>query len=117
MKKLHRLFAAAALLAVTAPALANGTAPRIQNACVTFPNAEVARITGMVFDAEWNAQAVAPLPLGVCENAMPNVQGVSYVCDVPAAVKGATLTLVAADSDYNFSAPVEVKIEYGCTYF
>lgn len=116
MKKMHRILAAAALVTAAAPVLA-GTAPRIQNACVTFPNAEVARITGLVYDAEWNAKAVAPLPLGVCLNDMPNVSGVSYTCEVPASVIGSTLSLVAADAEYSFSAPVKVKIQYGCTYF
>jgi hypothetical protein len=75
----------------------------------------VARISGMVSDADWDAQTVAPLGIGTCMNDMPNVSGVSYVCDVTSSTT--KLTLVSGDKEYNFSAPVEVEVRKGCTYY
>lgn len=117
MNRIVQSVVAASLLLVGTNAMANSP-PQIISACVTFPTADIARITGMVYDPDWNGHFVGPLPLGVCmDQTEPNIKGMTYVCDVPAQIRGATITLVAADKQYAYSAPVEVKIEPGCTFF
>src|SRR5688572_16669817 len=81
---------------VASQAIAAGTPPTIVNACVIFPSPGVARISGIVTDPEFDAVAVTPLGVGTCLNGTPNVFGVVYICDVPAAA--GSVTLVAVDS-------------------
>lgn len=113
MKYTTRILASLALL-FSASAFA-GSAPTITNACVTFPKAGVARISGMVTDPDWDAKTVGPLVVGICLNGANNVSGVSYVCDVPAEAE--RVTLVAADAESNYSAAVYADIKLGCTYY
>lgn len=105
--------AAAVLLSSTA--LAAGTPPTIRSACVAFVQPTVARISGIVTDPDFDTQLAAPLGVGGCLNGTPDVWGVSYVCDVPTSTN--QVTLVAADSQGNFSTPVLVKLVLGCRFF
>lgn len=115
MSKIARLVAGVVLASAASTALATGTPPVINSACVSFPKAGVARISGLVTDADWDARTVAPLVVGVCLSKTPNVIGTSYYCDVPS--NAGQVTLVAADAQNNFSGPRYVKIQLGCTYY
>ena len=116
MTKLNRALVASVLLMSASSAFASSV-PSIDSACVTFPEAGIARISGIVTDADGDAVAVTPLVIGSCLNGSQNVSGTSYVCDVPDSTKGYTVTLVASDAAGNYSAPVDVLVETGCKFY
>ncbi len=102
------------VLAISAATSAHaGEAPEIQSA-LAVPNTLTGEVTisGMVSDPDFDADRVAPIPVGIClPSLLPNVVGNFYTCVVPLQGNSGdtiTLTLVAGDSEDNYSEPYYV---------
>lgn len=117
MTKLNRALVASALMMAASSAFAAGSVPRIVSSCVTFPTADIARVTGIVTDADGDAISVTPLVVGACLNGSQNVVGTTYTCDAPADLRGYSIGLVASDMAGNSSGLVEIKLELGCKFY
>ena len=117
MTKLNRALVASALMMAASSAFAAGSVPRIVSSCVTFPTTDILRVTGIVSDADGDATAVVPLAVGACLNGSQNVVGTTYTCDLPAALRGYTFSLVAVDMAGNASGTTDIELKLGCKFY
>ena len=117
MTKLNRALVASALMMAASSAFAAGSVPKIVSSCVTFPKADIMRVTGIVSDADGDAVSVVPLVVGACLNGSQNVVGTTYTCDLPDIYRGYSFGLVAIDAAGNGSGLLEIKAELGCKFY